>query len=114
MTLLRKTSLMIFCDGRSMTILVTQCKCHHCNSVKKNHVFSDDNRSSWIVKSLVVGGAEAKASACPQADDGDAFGRRFPSWRHHSFAPSRAVPTMAGRLPLYLPRSDICTVVLEA
>ena len=61
MTLLRKTSLMIFCDGRSMTILVTQRKCHHCNSVTKNHVFSDDNRSSWIVKSLVVfGGGEAR------------------------------------------------------
>ena len=52
MTFLRKTSLVKFCDGRSMTILVTQRKCHHCNSVTKNHVFSDDNRSSWIVKSL--------------------------------------------------------------
>ena len=56
MTFLRKTSLVTFCDGRSMTILVTQRKCHHCNSVTKNHVFSDDNRSSWIVKSLVVNG----------------------------------------------------------
>ena len=54
MTFLRKTSLVTFCDGRSMTILVTQRKCHHCNSVTKTHVFSDDNRSSWIVKSLVV------------------------------------------------------------
>ena len=44
---------------------------------------------------VLWGGAEAKAFACPQADDGDAFGRRFPSWRHHSFAPSSAVPTMA-------------------
>ena len=54
MTFFSKTSLVTFCDGRSMTILVTQRKCHHCNSVTKNHVFNDDNRSSWIVKSLVV------------------------------------------------------------
>ena len=43
------------------------------------------------------GGAEAKAFACLQADDGDVLGRRFPSWRHHSFAPS-PVPPMACRL----------------
>lgn len=39
-----------------------------------------------------LGGAEAKAFACLQADDGDALGRRFPPWRHHSFAPSPFVP----------------------
>jgi len=54
MTFFSKTSLVTFCDGRSMTILVMQRKCHHYNSVMKNHVFSDDNWSSRIVKSLVV------------------------------------------------------------
>lgn len=54
MTFFSKTSLVTFCDGRSMTILVMQRKCHHCNLVTKNYVFSDDNWSSRIVKSLVV------------------------------------------------------------
>ena len=47
---------------------------------------------------VLWGGAKAKAFACPQADDGDAFGRRFPSWRHHSFAPFPGRTPMAGRL----------------
>ena len=37
-------------------------------------------------------GAEAKAFACLQADDGDALGCRFPPWRHHVFAPSPSAP----------------------
>ena len=51
----------------------------------------------WVVVTG-WGGAEAKAFACLQADDGDAFRRRFPRWRHHSFAPSPPSPPMAGRL----------------
>ena len=45
---------MTFSDGGSMTILVTQYKCHYYAFVMKTHIFSDDNGSSRIVKSLVV------------------------------------------------------------
>ena len=31
-------------------------------------------------------GGKAKASACLRANEGDAFGRRLPRWRHHSSA----------------------------
>jgi len=44
---------MTFSDGGSMTILVTQYKCHYYAFVMKTHIFSDDN-GSRIVKSLVV------------------------------------------------------------
>ena len=47
---------------------------------------------------MLWGGAQAKVYACLQANDGDAFGRRFPSWRHHSFAPFPGRTPMAGRL----------------
>ena len=45
---------MTFCDGRSVTILVTQYNCHYYTFMTKTHIFSDDNGSSRIVKSLVV------------------------------------------------------------
>ena len=54
-----------------------------------------DRRCWWWV---LWGGAEAKAFACLQADDGDAFGCRFSPWRHQSFALSPSVPPLAGRL----------------
>jgi len=54
----------------------------------------------WVVVAgwVLWGGAQAKVYACLQANDGDAFGRRFPSWRHHSFAPFPGRTPMAGRL----------------
>ena len=56
------------------------------------HPFSVACGGSSSLGWVLWGGAEEKAFACPQADDGDAFGRRFSRWRHHSFAPTPSVP----------------------
>jgi len=67
---------------------------------------------------VLWGGAEVKAFACLQADDGDAFGCRFSPWRHQSFALSPSVPPwlVAWSVvhPVYLPCFILHTVALEA
>jgi len=65
MTFFSKTSLVTFCDGRSMTILVTQRKCHHCNSlvvvpivegICLDNLLLDKSKKNKLCSSPIIGG----------------------------------------------------------
>jgi len=81
--------LLLMCTTCALTALVAALWCGSRHFLWFHHIGAAPGGSSLLGwGSNLWGRAEAKAFACLQADDGDVLGRRFPSWRHHSFAPS--------------------------
>ena len=88
--------LLLMCTTCAFTALVAALWCGSRHLLWFHHIGAAPGGSSLLGwGSNLWAGDEAKAFACLQANDGDILGRHFPSWRHHSFAPS-PVPPMAG------------------